>query len=237
MELAIAQDANIPILPILVGGTTSDVLKGLPPNLKPLDHIHTVSVRDDPDFDGDMVRLARDITHYDTDLTVVDTTDGERLIHIPTRRNAYLERLRAIHSSIKLPASHDMCLPLNNIYQELKLKCDPTNEDNFEGEALNYQRRSSRREKDDRENIHRAQDDDPGISSNDALNASPGRRLVVLGSPGAGKTTLLHKLMSDAVKASLADPSKPIPVYIVLPDLALAGGPVRLKDYLTGTAK
>ena len=64
IEIESALKRNIPIIPLLVRGTSMPAEEKLPPSLRKLVYRNGISIRSDPDFHGDMDRLIEAISNY-----------------------------------------------------------------------------------------------------------------------------------------------------------------------------
>src|SRR5579884_4292790 len=134
-----------------------------------------------------------------------------------TRR--YLQALLARYAAITVPGGTlDRPLLLRAVFQPLKLR----------SMALAPQEQASRGQG------RSAQAEKQVARCREALEESPSRKIVILGSPGMGKTTALKSLLIDAAQDALDDPDAPLPLFLSLPDLARSG--LSLPDYLAGIA-
>ena len=61
IEIETALERRIPIVPLLVQGTSMPSEEDLPPSLRPLAYYNAISIRPDPDFHQDMTRLIKGI--------------------------------------------------------------------------------------------------------------------------------------------------------------------------------
>lgn len=62
LETALAHD--VPVIPILVGGALMPPKEELPASLQPLNGLHAIQVRRDPDFKNDIAQLRKDLWDY-----------------------------------------------------------------------------------------------------------------------------------------------------------------------------
>ena len=62
IELETGLERNIPVIPVLVGGTDMPAMEALPISLQPLVYRHAISLRPDPDFNADIQRLIKALT-------------------------------------------------------------------------------------------------------------------------------------------------------------------------------
>ena len=145
-------------------------------------------------------------------------------------RAKYLERICNQYGLVVLPIGKDNNLALQAIFQPLRLRQDP-----LAAEDLVHEDRRALLDEPTREEYdpRHASPGDRGaererqappivIASNgeEALEKSPQRRMIVLGSPGAGKTTILKDLISRAAQRAQNDATALLPIFISLPDLA-----------------
>jgi len=129
-------------------------------------------------------------------------------------RIEYLEHLTERYSTVTLPIGPVEGLTLQAIFQPLTLRYDP-----LAAEDLQYKQQQDML--DTREAI--PQREQPVIvaqTSEEALEKSPQKRLVVLGGPGTVKTTALQFLIHQQAQKALVNPTAPLPIMISLPDLA-----------------
>lgn len=158
-------------------------------------------------------------------------------------RMKYLRWVNARHDYITLPFGPSEGISLQAVFQPLVLRSDPlASEDReryqrrpFLGERVSHQREDDEGEVDGggREGTSNR----PVIAKNgeDALKKSMRGRIVVLGGPGTGKTTLLRYLVGKYAQLAQADLAAPLPIFVMLPDLANKG--ISLREYLQYLSK
>jgi HEAT repeat protein len=146
-------------------------------------------------------------------------------------RVKYLQGVIEHYSTVKLPLGPPGGFSLHAIFQPLVLRSDPPTDDELEheqrrrflGETTNDEVSTPLQKERGRmkaQGKRRRQALKIVGQSEEAIQESPQRRLIILGGPGTGKTTTLKYLIERQAHKALADSQAALPIYISLADLA-----------------
>ncbi|GCE06990.1 HEAT repeat domain-containing protein [Dictyobacter aurantiacus] len=150
-------------------------------------------------------------------------------------RTRYLEHLFRLYSAVRLPVGPTEGFSLPAIFQPLRLRQNPLAAEDLEREQRPRQPGKFSRYLDE-PTLHdlsarAAEPADITVNtSEEALEKSAQKRIVILGGPGTGKTTTLKHLVGTAARDALFNPSAPLPIFVSLADLARSGK--TLQQYL-----
>lgn len=167
--------------------------------------------------------------------------DADQMIHDKETeyRIKYLKHLAERYSTVMLPIGPIEGLALQAIFQPLTLRHDPLAVEDVQREQWRtlFARENMLQGRPDVLFEHHEtplKEERPVVvahTSQEALEKSPQKRMVILGGPGTGKTTVLQFLIHEQAQKALADPNAPLPIMVSLPDLARSGG--SLQKYLS----
>ncbi len=155
----------------------------------------------------------------------------------------YLERIRRRYGFLTLPTGTQQELPLQAAFQPLQLHSGIPPAEDLSYEARRAFLDEPTRDDGDPRYAETKRKESPAhgweqqkspvmvaADGDDALEKSPHRRMVILGSPGTGKTTLLRYFMVEIARKAEANLTDLLPIYISLPDFSNSGK--TLQEYL-----
>ena len=154
-----------------------------------------------------------------------ESGEGGSHVHELDRRT-YLEQIFQRYGVAKLPIGPAEGLSLQTIFQPLALRLDPLAAEDLKRDkprAFLTERRLRNLGLDlqERRWLDNARQEAVIVkNSEEALEKSPQRRLIILGGPGTGKTSTLKHFVREHAEKALADPEASLPIYLSLADLA-----------------
>jgi TIR domain/NACHT domain/HEAT repeat len=134
-------------------------------------------------------------------------------------RTKYLDYLMTRYRTVTLPFGRVEDFSLQAIFQPLTLRRDPLAAEDLQREKRRALLGETLPKKGDSH-------DEPVVvasTSQDALQKSPQKRMVILGGPGTGKSTVLQFLIAEQAQAARDDSAALLPIMVSLPDLSRSG--------------
>lgn len=218
VEIEIALERDIPVIPLLIDDTPMPEESELPESLKKLVYRNKVNIRPEPDFRNDVNRLIRSINYH---LKLDERIISQESYNDHLSNNIWQGINRLVPSLIGLIRSNkveEARIIRSRLLDKLESKISIYLEDNLQENAFGENRHLDlsilqAKKAVARSKKRKVKQKTPISNLNTVYNSKKNKgRILLLGEPGSGKTISLLLLAQDLAQEAKKDDKKCIPV-------------------------